>query len=152
LLATDDSYLDQVGYTTRDIAGVVSMSSSLEISAAFIDNMMDAVIALGNAVDPNIRLLADSEEKYANGSPTNHIHAGLPPFIIFYAENEFIDALISQAQLMAKRLKKAGVPVELIEVKDRDHFTIGNVDMPGDETMPILYDWMLKTIQNKIET
>lgn len=51
---------------------------------------------------------------------------------------------------MAKLLEEAGVPVELLEVKGRDHFTIGNIGAAEDEIAGILADWLFKITQSEI--
>lgn len=63
---------------------------------------------------------ADNSGAYRDASPICHVRADDPPFFIAHREK---DPIVSTAQsvVFADALRKAGVPVELVIVKNGDH-------------------------------
>ncbi|MGB0388252.1 MAG: alpha/beta hydrolase [Ardenticatenaceae bacterium] len=128
LLAMDEGYLSAVGHTSADIVGVLPVSGALDVGNRF-------------------GRLADSQA----ASPINHVRAGLPPFLLIWAEND-LPQLATQAEGMKAKLEAVGVPVEGAEIPGCDHFNIiQNMDWPGDEGKPIISAWMKKifTLSNE---
>jgi acetyl esterase/lipase len=53
-------------------------------------------------------------------SPLNHVKAGLPPFLLIYADHD-LPLLPAMAREFAQRLQEAKCPVQLLKINDRDH-------------------------------
>jgi len=53
-------------------------------------------------------------------SPTTYVNKGDPPFLIIHGEND-MTVPVSQSELLASKLKAAGVPVTLIVAEGRGH-------------------------------
>jgi dipeptidyl aminopeptidase/acylaminoacyl peptidase len=59
-------------------------------------------------------------DAWKQASSALHVTAQTPPFLIFHGEQDHL-VPIHQAEEMAAALKKAGVPYELIRVKNGGH-------------------------------
>jgi acetyl esterase/lipase len=105
LLATDDDYLRAEKLSLSNIKGAIPISGVFIVSTK-MKNVFgeDAVVC-------------------KKASPETHVHAGLPPFLILYADND-MPALIKQAEAFAPALKDKQVDATLIRGKDRNHGSI----------------------------
>ena len=65
----------------------------------------------------------DDPKVHKEASPLQHVKAGLPPFLIAYADNDFT-GLDKLAESMAKALKEKNDTVTIMKIDDRDHYTI----------------------------
>src|SRR4029077_10844231 len=75
LLATDESYLKSEGLSRTAIRGVIPISGVYDITFGGI-NLFETVFG-------------KDEEVRRQASPLYHVEAGLPPFLILYADNDF---------------------------------------------------------------
>lgn len=68
---------------------------------------------------------------WEDASPLHHVHAGLPPWVVIYATNDFL-TLDGQAKVFYEALRAAGVEARLM-VFDSDHpmLTENMVDSAG---------------------
>lgn len=108
LLATDESYLKAEGLTRAALKGVIPISGVYDVSPPL--GLFDTVFGKDDAV----RKLA---------SPLAHVAAGLPPFLIIYADKDFLTCdKVSEALCAA--LKGKNCPASTLEVKDRNHITV----------------------------
>lgn len=109
LLATDESYLKEQGLTRSTIRGVIPISGVYDVSPQ--------AVALFEAV------FGTDLEARKKASPLNHVPADAPPFLILYAEKDFLSCdKMSEAFCRALREKKC--EARTIEVKDRNHMSI----------------------------
>jgi acetyl esterase/lipase len=95
LLAMDGHYLEAVGHSPDEIAGVILVSGALDV-----ENQFGAELA-----------------------PLNFVHEGLPDFLIFHAAGDSRN-IIRAAETLQSELAANQVPVEVIEVPQTDHFSI----------------------------
>jgi len=72
---------------------------------------------------------ADKPDIWRQASPALNVTASTPPFLIFSGEKD-TGVPVNQALRMEEALKKAGVPVQLIRVKNGGHGL--HADHPGD--------------------
>ncbi len=107
LLATDNTYLKYVGLGVDAIKGVIGMSGVYRIP----ENIFPRVFG----TDPARRKQA---------SPIEHVHPGLPPFLLLYADNDLPGCDKEPCDAFCKALKEKGNKVEEIEVKDSNHYLI----------------------------
>jgi dipeptidyl aminopeptidase/acylaminoacyl peptidase len=63
---------------------------------------------------------AEKSEAWRQASPALHASAGEPPFLIVHGEMDKL-VPIAQSERLAAALKTAGVPVELLRVKNAGH-------------------------------
>ena len=119
LLATDESYLKAEGLTPKAIKGVVPMSGVYDISPKLVPAVF------GN--DPKVCKQA---------SPISHVKAGLPPFLVIYADNDMPN-FDKMAETFCKALKDKDCTATACEVKRRNHvslilLTAGDTDPAGE--------------------
>lgn len=106
LLATAENYLAAEKLGLDKIKGVVALSGVYAIGAGRLNQ------AFGE--DPQV---------HKEASPLQHVKAGLPPFLIAYADNDFT-GLDKLAESMGKALKDAKDMVTVMKIDNRDHYTI----------------------------
>jgi acetyl esterase/lipase len=135
LLATDPAYLKNVGIKPSAVKGVISVSGvyrlpQLHFNFALPKGLGQAAPAKNQAATGfTFRLnlfslvFGDDPKVLKNASPLNHVHRGLPPFLLVYAGHDF-PFLPQMAREFARVLKAARCPVRLLQVKDRDHDTV----------------------------
>ena len=131
LLATDDRYLKAEGLDLKAIKGVVSMSGVYlipdgNLSFSFKLNHPNVQININNVevnVTPFKSVFGDDPKMRREASPLTHVRAGLPPFMVLYAESD-LPTLDWMAKRFGMALKEAGDEVEVYEVQGRGHRTI----------------------------
>jgi acetyl esterase/lipase len=150
LVATDKTYLadPELKLTDRERAGlrgVVGVSGVYRIpppeefrkmSAAIVEHLVarTAPSQLAGMLTPVLMRASESLNPFAlvfgsdpsvqkQASPLNHVHEGLPPFLLLYAERE-IPGLAMMAQEFAAALRKANDTVLLKEVPECTHRSI----------------------------
>jgi acetyl esterase/lipase len=107
LLAGDETYLKEVGLTARAIRGVIPISGVYQIP----ERSLPAVFG----TDPEVRKQA---------SPLRHARAGLPPFLILYADKDFASCGREPSEKFCKALTEKGARAETLEIKDSNHYWI----------------------------
>ncbi|GAB4522660.1 MAG: hypothetical protein OHK0046_35540 [Anaerolineae bacterium] len=137
LLATDPAYLQAVGYSTEDVAGVLLVSAVLEIEQGMFSGISamlpDAEAA--RAASPLI-LVNALQDTSAEQPPTR------PPFLLLVAESDY-DALKTQAAAMQTALENANISVQSATITNRDHFNIITMIGAGDrDTTRTMLDWL----------
>ncbi len=129
LLATDGQYLEPHGLKTQQIRGVIPISGVYQIPPE--KNFFPSVFG----DDPKARQLA---------SPVHHVRPNLPPFLILYGDDDF-PTLDENARLMHNALIKAKNDAQLLEIKQRDHFSIvGRMLAQQDTAVQALLQFLVK--------
>lgn len=109
LLATNEKYLKAEGLETSAIRGVIAMSGPYRIpeqSPLFNPQFGE---------DPANR---------KDGSPLEHVHEGLPPFLLLHAENELPYCGKTTAEAFCKALCDKKCTASVREIKDRNHMSL----------------------------
>jgi acetyl esterase/lipase len=101
LVGTDESYLKEAGASAADVKGVVSLSGGFTVGEKRAD-------------------LFGDEAARKKASPSSHVRAGLPPFLLAYADKD-APGRDKETHAFAESLKAVGVRAEVLEAKDRDH-------------------------------
>jgi acetyl esterase/lipase len=139
LLATDESYLIAEGCRIADIRGVLTLSGVYNLPSRGPAGGIGAVTGeTGGATMPARRMpfssVFGSDPKVVEAAaPARHVHAGLPPFLVLYAEND-PKILREMAVEFAAALKNAKQKVDLVEAPNRNHISelifLGQKDDP----------------------
>ncbi len=107
LLATNEQYLKAEGLATKDIRGAIPVSGVYDISARFMPDVF------GTDAD---------EHKMA--SPIRQVRAGLPPFLILYADKDFPGCGKVTSEAFCTALKDKEDRAETMEIAGSDHIQI----------------------------
>lgn len=88
LLATDETYLKEVGLDRAAVKGIISVSGVYRPSDFLVRTVVDLFdgrykFAVGAA--PLARVFGTEREVYEQAGPLTHVKPGLPPFLIVYA-------------------------------------------------------------------
>ena len=126
LLATNEQYLKAEGLGVKNIRGALPLSGVYELQERFLPDVF--------GTDAEIRKTA---------SPLRHVQAGLPPFLILYADKDFPGCGKVTSEAFATALKEKKVPVETAEITDSDHIRI---ILSASKTDDVVYKKMLEFI------
>lgn len=146
LLATDPTYLNAEKISPERIKGVIGVSGVYRIPAW--DALRESrpapasgkggssspaspvtrsfSFALGDLlrfVDPFAPVFGTDAAARARASPVQHVHPGLPPFLLIYAQRD-LPGLPEMAQEFAQALRHEHCSVTELCVPDRDHETV----------------------------
>ncbi|MDY3555011.1 alpha/beta hydrolase [Gemmata sp. JC717] len=114
LLATDEQYLKAEKLAAGDIRGVIALSGAYVVPEARKDVFGD-----------------EAARKAA--SPLTHVKAGLPPFLLVYADKDSPGRDQLTKEFAAALLGVRGT-AQVIEAKDREHGTLFTKIAAGDPT------------------
>jgi acetyl esterase/lipase len=108
------------------ISGLPDMNLDLKMPAP--DPMRPVVLkTLGQEQHVNLSpfglVFGDNPMVIKAASPINHVRAGLPPFLILYAEDE-LPSLPQMAEDFGKALQDKGCEATILKIKNRWHLTI----------------------------
>ncbi len=108
LLATDAEYLKAEGLDLGAIRGAIPISGVFRLDPP-------AYFATAFGRDPAVLRQA---------SPITYAGPHVPPFLILYADSDLPACDRPAAQAFYRALRSAGAPVQIREIKDRNHVTI----------------------------
>jgi acetyl esterase/lipase len=150
LLATDETYLRAEGLSTADVKGVVAISGVYRIPAGKMAGTLGGATPRALRIDELFPFRGGSGRSWpplaalpgiplrlnvfgpafgndplvrADASPLFHVRPGLPPFLIFSAEND-LPTLPAMAEEFHAALCAQGCEAQLLKVADRNHSSI----------------------------
>jgi acetyl esterase/lipase len=104
LLCTDETYLKAQGLTTKAVRGAIPVSGVYSIPERVLSHVFG--------------------KDGKSASPLTHVKAGLPPFLILYADRDFPNCDRAPSEAFCKALKDAKTDARTLEIKDSNHFKI----------------------------
>ncbi len=141
LLSTDERYVAAQKLALRDIRGVVPVSAFYWVERS------------GVAPDRDKRVWGTDEKVWVDASPAHHLHAGLPPTLILYADGDD-EWRRQQNTEAAQAMKSAGnANVTIAMIKDRTHNTIwSHIAADGDEAADRIIQFIRATTASREST
>jgi acetyl esterase/lipase len=123
LLACDETYLKGENLALSNIKGVIPMSGVYTVIGG---GRLSAVFG-------------SDKEICRKASPIEHVTGNEPPFLILYAEKDYL-TLDLMAENMCRKLKSAKTDAAIMKLKDRDHISIirNTVNQDDPATQAIL--------------
>lgn len=106
LIATDEKYLKAEGLSLKDIKGAIPISGVYTIRA-----------------NPKSTTFPTDEEGSRQASPQTHVKAGLPPFLVLYAEKDGKD-FDKMAENFCKAIRAEKGEATCLKINDRTHGSI----------------------------
>jgi acetyl esterase/lipase len=105
--------------------------------------LMPLLMRHGRDLSPFRLVFGDSPAVLREASPLSHVHKGLPPFLILYAQSE-LPRLAGMADDFARALRGAGAAAEVREIPGCTHNTIlFRLDRPKNPVAPLLLKFVL---------
>jgi acetyl esterase/lipase len=129
LLATDGQYLKAEKLAPSDIRGVIALSGAYVVPEARKDVFGD-----------------ETARKAA--SPLSHVKAGVPAFLLVYADKDSPDR-DTLAKEFAAALLGVKAEAQVVEAKDREHGTLFTKIAPGDPTGDAVVAFVRKHARKK---
>lgn len=128
LLAANPEWLKPHGLTAASIRGVMSLSG------------VPNIVSLAATSDS--RVFGKDPQVLLGASPLQHVHKGLPPFLVTYCQWDYL-TLPQQAEEFHAALQAAGVPSTLAFVPTENHISeMTNIHKPGDPTAAAMLAFM----------
>ncbi|MDQ6760032.1 MAG: alpha/beta fold hydrolase, partial [Acidobacteriota bacterium] len=141
-----DDALAAVDWTIRNIARYGGDAKKIYVSGHSAGGHLAAYAGLHQPFWPNLKGVLPLSGVYdvsqipgfqqggEAASPIHHIHAGAPPFLITYCQNDY-PSLPAQARNFHAALQAAGIPSELVYIPNENHISeIVNVYKDNDLT------------------
>jgi acetyl esterase/lipase len=156
LLATDDSYLRAEGVNPNVIRGVISICGVYRVH----DLAAHAAMALqagekkeGSALEarlaPITAIFGSDLKVRKQASPISHVHPGIPPFLVLYAEHD-LPRLADMAREFDSLLQQQKCDACMREIKGRNHVSIvWRIPRDGDPAGIAIADFIAKHTSTK---
>lgn len=136
LLATDQSYLKAEGLRAEAIKGVIPISGVYDLTA----ELGLFRTAFGTEVDARKR-----------ASPVNNVTANLPPFLILFADGDFVTC-DKMSEAFCRALQDNKCDAKTLEIKHRNHFTvIVNANRPEDPVAQAIVGFVAERAQRRAD-
>ncbi len=119
LLAADAKYLARHKLTPADVAGVVGLSTPVDLEPRKDGSGFGDALMGGRGADAFSRDVAVMKD----ASPVRHVSKALPPVLLVVGERDF-PMLEADARAFLAKAKAAGVPASLFLAKGRDHMGV----------------------------
>jgi acetyl esterase/lipase len=126
LLASDETYLKDVGRSWRDIRGVIGISGVYRVDDLDLKLSLagpGGARVLHTDVRPFAVVFGDDPKLARQASPLTHVRPGLPPFLLVNAGLDY-PRLAEMAGEFAAALKKNGCDVRTRTIGWRTHETV----------------------------
>ncbi len=127
LLATDEQYLTAEGLSLKNVRGVIAVSGVYRIpdKLAFDWATGDASVAahIELKTNPFDFVFGKDPKKREAASPISHVRAGLPPFLLLYAEMD-LPLIPEMTKDFAAALKDKKCDVDVQKIDGRNHNNI----------------------------
>jgi acetyl esterase/lipase len=150
LLASDETYLHAEGLSEKAIRGVIAVSGVYRVhdldryAGANNGDASPAAGAIQVSSTALSTIFGKDQELRKKASPVTHVRAGLPPFLILYAERD-LPMLSEMAREFGSGLQEHGSPVETVEIKDRNHMSIlRNICTEGDPACSAIEKFLIR--------
>ena len=87
--------------------------------------------------------LADKPDVYRRASPINYVTKDAPPFLFFHGTEDKL-VPVDQSVRMAKKLKDAGVPTQIVVLEGEGH---GFTDATNQKSMQQMLDFLTERLR-----
>jgi acetyl esterase/lipase len=133
---TPDEFKDMMGAMLAGLAQMSGNALPSPLAAAMLRNSRD--------FNPFRVVFGDDKAAGEAASPLTHVHRGMPPFLVLYAERE-LPLVDGMARDFAKALDKAGDAVEIDRIAGCTHNTIlFSLNKPDDPAAAALLPFIAR--------
>jgi len=142
LIATDEHYLKDLGFSTKIIRGVIGLDSAAYHLPTLIRSEPENYYLFE-------MVFGDNPETWEKVSPIYYVEKGknIPPFLLIYADDREVSKMVNLA--FAKALKMANYEIELYYASDKGHVSIErDLGKLGDNTIKKIFQFIHKYKNN----
>ena len=107
LLATDPAYLKAHDLTSKAIRGAIPISGPFILAPGFLP-----------------KVFGDDRKAAPAAAPMSHVRKDLPPFLIVFADNDFVGCDRPVGEAFRKALEAKGNVARTLEIKNHNHITV----------------------------
>ncbi len=142
LLGTDETYLENSGYTLDVLKGVISLDTgSLDIPLQ-VETQKGSLRRVKTAI-------GDDLETWKDASPIYHVEAGksIPPYLVVYASSrEYVTG--AQARIMKEKFDEEGLFCEVYRAENKTHGSLNQeLGAEGDEPSEKIIEFIRGILQ-----
>lgn len=142
LIATDEHYLKDLGFSTKIIRGVIGLDSAAYHLPALIRSEPENYYLFEMA-------FSDNSDMWEKASPIYYVEKGksIPPFLLIYAGDREVSKIVNLA--FAQALQIANYQIHLYYASDKDHISIErDLGKFGDNTIEKIFQFIHKYKNN----
>jgi len=142
LIATDEHYLKDLGFSTKIIRGVIGLDSAAYHLPTLIGSEPENYYFFEMA-------FGDNPEMWEKASPIYYVKKGksIPPFLLIYAGNREVSKMVNL--VFAQALKISNYQIHLYYASDKDHISIErDLGKLGDNTIEKIFQFIHKYKNN----
>ena len=142
LIATDEHYLKDLGFSTKIIRGVIGLDSAAYHLPTLIRSEPENYYLFEMAFSNNSNI-------WEKASPIYYVEKGksIPPFLLIYAGDREVSKMVNLA--FAKALQIANYQIHLHYASDKDHISIErDLGKLGDNTIEKIFQFIYKYKNN----
>ncbi|MDX1624408.1 MAG: alpha/beta hydrolase [Gemmatimonadota bacterium] len=133
ILGANPVYLEAVGLTPADLAGLVLMGCTLDRYDAALRGATADRIREGFRRDSSEVARFGSAENWIASNPAHHLGPHVPPTLVVLGEKErFFPPILEQGARFVRRLREADVPAEIAVFPGTHRRVVENLDEPGN--------------------
>lgn len=143
LIATDEHYLKDLGFSTKIIRGVIGLDSAAYHLPTLIGSEPENYYLFEMA-------FGDNPEMWEKASPIYYVEKGksIPPFLLIYAGGREVSKMVNLA--FAHALQISNYQIHLFYASDKDHISIErDLGKLGDNTIEKIFQFTHKYKNNK---
>jgi len=142
LIATDEHYLKDLGFSTKIIRGVIGLDSAAYHLPTLIRSEPENYYLFEMA-------FGDDPEMWEKASPIYYVEKGksIPPFLLIYAGDREVSKMVNLA--FAQALQISNYQIHLYYASDKDHISIErDLGKLGDNTIEKIFRFIHKYKNN----
>lgn len=143
LIATDEHYLKDLGFSTKIIRGFIGLDSAAYHLPTLIRSEPENYYLFEMA-------FGDNPEMWEKASPIYYVKKGkdIPPFLLIYAGDREVSKMVNLA--FAQALQIVNYQIHLYYASDKDHISIErDLGKFGDNTIEKIFQFIHKYKNNK---
>ncbi len=152
VVGLDATYLQDVGLSSQNLAGVITMGCVLDRWDAAFRGVTAEQIRARFAADRSENERYRSAEELLAANPSFHLGRHAPPFLVLVAEDErFMPPILEQGARFVRRLLELKIPAEIKVVPGTHMSSISEIGDPGSavlrEVLAFARDPRRRTVQ-----
>lgn len=133
IVGTNPQYLQKVGLSLSDIAGIIPMGCTLDRDDIAIRKITVETIRAAFARDKSDADTYGTPENWLSANPASYLNEQTPPMLVVLSRAErFMPAILEQGARVVRRLLEMNRPADLVIVPGRHMSSIADIVKAND--------------------